>query len=1098
MSTDLTFITNEDGKTLQERFNVLLSGNTRFFDCLVGYFYVSGFFRIYRSLEHTEKIRILIGLSTNRTTYDLLQRTRQEEFDLTSHAETKESLPPELLRELEKADDSTDIEQGIRTFIQWIRSGKLEVRVYPTEKIHAKVYIMTFVDGHIDAGRVITGSSNFTQAGLQDNLEFNVELKNRSDYEFALAKFNELWTNGVDVAETYVETIERKSPYAQFTPYELYLKLLYEYFRGELNRPEELEDVYLPTGFKKLRYQEEAVLSAKRILDEYGGVFLSDVVGLGKTYMSAMLARELSGRSLVIAPPALLDKTNAGSWPNVFSDFRAPQTDFESIGKLDDLLRRDSSKYANVFIDESHRFRTETNQTYEKLAQICRGKRVILVSATPLNNYPRDILSQVKLFQPGKNSTLPNLRNMEALFVAMEKRLKGLDRQKDRDEYLAAVRLNAKETRERVLKYLMIRRTRSEIEKYYGADMQEQGVRFPEVADPEPLFYYFGPMENEVLNHTISRILRDFKYARYKPLVYYERKLDDVEVQGQINLARFMRILLVKRLESSFHAFRLTLDRFIQSHERVIAEVKKGFVYISKKHIHKIFEYLEAGDEEGIQNLLETEKAERLDAGDFRPEFLKDLENDLAILHEIRDLWKKIKRDPKWTEFQKILTTRPELQQGKLLIFSESRETVEYLVGRIREHVDARVISFSGQSDETARQTIIANFDARAYRPSDDFRILVTTDVLAEGVNLHRAAIVINYDIPWNPTRLMQRVGRINRVDTPFDTIRVYNFFPTDEGDDIIKLKDAAAAKIHAFIEMLGTDARLLTDGEEIKAYELFGRLNSKRTITGEDEEEDTELEYLTDIRRVRDQQPDLFERIKHLPRKARSTRLVSLCNPGAPSPGEECADGAVRLQQLPALLTYFRQDRLDKFFLCQTAAGVPSVELDFLTAARTLRPSDKTEPRQPIPPAFYGLLDQNKHAFVDATSEEGHHANTRRAGRNNDTYILQRLRAKEIHHCKTYTEDDEEFIRQVLSLLDQGALPRPTTKKLAEALRKEIEPLKVLAILRRDIPIAFLRAGHLRQDSDPHKPREVILSSWIVQYSPPVDAVGSPGARDE
>src|SRR5580658_7216614 len=272
---------------------------------------------------------------------------------------------------------------------------------------------MSFVAGHIDKGRVITGSSNFSESGLVANLEFNVELKNRTDYEFALAKFNELWAHAVEVSEIYVQTVELRSPFAKFTPHDLFLKFLYEYFQAELSHSLDTDSAYLPARFKKLKYQDDAVTAARRTLDEYGGVFLSDVVGLGKTYMAAMLAQQLPGRSLVIAPPHLLDKNNRGSWPNVFGDFHVPHTDFESIGKLEDLLARDTSKYANVFIDESHRFRTEATQTYEMLAQICRGKRVILVSATPMNNTPRDILSQVKLFQNGKNSTIPNVRNLE-------------------------------------------------------------------------------------------------------------------------------------------------------------------------------------------------------------------------------------------------------------------------------------------------------------------------------------------------------------------------------------------------------------------------------------------------------------------------------------------------------------------------------------------------------------------------------------------------------------------------------------------------------------------------------------------------------------
>jgi hypothetical protein len=507
MSSDLTFITNEAGKSLRDRFLVLLSDDTQFFDCLVGYFFISGFYKLYPALESVEKIRILIGLQTDRTAYDLLERAREKgELPLESHAAIIEQTPKDVLGEFEKSADSVEIETGVHKFVEWVRSGKLEIKAYPGERLHAKVYIMTFAEGDRDKGRVITGSSNFTQSGLQDNLEFNVELKNRADYDFAIAKFNELWAVAVDVSKSYEATIVNRSPFAHFTPQELYLKFLYEYFRDELNRPAELADIYVPDGFKRLKYQEEAVISARKVLQEYGGLFLSDVVGLGKTYMAALLAQQLEGRSLVIAPPHLLDKHNRGSWPNVFGDFRVPHTDFESIGKLEDLLQRDVTKYSNVFIDESHRFRTETNQTYEMLAQICRGKRVVLVSATPLNNTPRDILSQVKLFQNGKNSTIPNVRNLEAFFGRLDKNLHGLDRQTDREQYFSVVQANSKATREHILKHLMIRRTRNEIMKYYGEDLNLQGFKFPEVADPQPLFYKFNKTENDVFNETVRLI----------------------------------------------------------------------------------------------------------------------------------------------------------------------------------------------------------------------------------------------------------------------------------------------------------------------------------------------------------------------------------------------------------------------------------------------------------------------------------------------------------------------------------------------------------------------------------------------------------------
>ncbi|NQV17612.1 MAG: helicase, partial [Armatimonadetes bacterium] len=354
MMSDLTFFTNEPGHTLLDRFKSNLI-TTRFFDVLVGYFYTSGFHSLYKSLENTEKIRILIGISTDKKTVEFIEKSRQLQIQF-SHSEVKDLYSKKVESEIGSSADSFEVEEGILKFQEWLRSGKLEIKAYPTSNLHAKLYIMTFQEGDRDVGRVITGSSNFTQAGLVDNLEFNVELKNRADYEFSINKFNELWEQAVDVKDKYLETIPR-TWLKLITPYNLYLKFLYEYFKDELNISEDISLKYFPKDFMKLEYQSEAVSDAKRVLLEYGGVFLSDVVGLGKTYMAAMLSGELDGRTLVIAPPVLLEKNTPGSWNNVFSDFRIP-ADFESLGKLDKLIKRGTEKYKNIIIDEAHRFRT--------------------------------------------------------------------------------------------------------------------------------------------------------------------------------------------------------------------------------------------------------------------------------------------------------------------------------------------------------------------------------------------------------------------------------------------------------------------------------------------------------------------------------------------------------------------------------------------------------------------------------------------------------------------------------------------------------------------------------------------------------------------
>jgi ERCC4-related helicase len=1073
MSSDLTFITNEPERTLLDRFSVLIK-DTEYFDVLVGYFFSSGFYALHKSLETTKKIRILIGISTNKQVFDFLQQSgayEQQTFQY-SHAEIKEKFSEGVEDEMSVSQDNSEVEEGVNKFLKWLRTGKLEIKAYPAANIHAKLYIMTFEEDDRDKGRVITGSSNFTQAGLIDNLEFNVELKSRADYDFALKKFNQLWKDAVDVGDKYIDTIQSRTWLNNnITPYQLYLKFLYEYFKDEISRTDEVFYEYLPADFRKLEYQEQAVLNAKKILEEYGGVFISDVVGLGKTYISAMLANQLDGKTLVIAPPVLLDENNPGSWKNVFNDFGVRGVTFESVGKLDKIIKRGIDKYRNIIIDEAHRFRTESNVTYEKLAQICRGKRVILVTATPLNNRPADILSQIKLFQKERKSTIPNLPDLKSFFTKLEKRIKDLDRQQDYEEYIKTTRANAREIREYVLKHLMVRRTRSEVEKYYGEDLRRQKLSFPEVVDPEPLFYELNEEEDRIFNETIELIVKKFKYARYMPLLFYQGKktLDQLELQSQRNMGAFMKILLVKRLESSFHAFNNTIERFISSYRRFIEEFNKGKVYVSKKHINKIFEFLEEGDDEAIQRLIDEDKAKEYPSKDFDKEFIKHLEHDLNILLKIHKSWKNISRDPKLLKFINELTGKSILKKNKLIVFTESRETADYLVQKLEKELNEKILTFSGRSNAAIRDKVIDNFDAKARHKKDDYRILVATEVLSEGVNLHRSNVVINYDIPWNPTRLMQRAGRINRVDTGFDRIYTFNFFPTKQSNDQIKLKEAAEAKIQSFISMLGSDARLLTEGEPVESFELFSRLISKNTITGEDDEDESELKYLQVIRDIRDNDPDLFASIKRLPKKARTSRKD---NPPGPPLSKRGENGSGRL------LTYFRKGRLQKFFL---AGKDEPEELDFISAAKILEAEDDTE-RRKIGNDFFDLLEKNKKAFEFATSEETEEIHVKKGSRESAVQLLKVLKA--IRDFRQFTEEQEAYLKLVIKQLEEGGMPKQTAKKALQEVKKQgANPLKILAALQKTIPAEFLKEHIAESAALTSGPREVILSEYLVGH---------------
>lgn len=634
-NTDLTFFTNEPERDLYSRFSKILKSNTQFFDVLVGYFRTSGFFKMYDAMETVEKIRILVGLNVDKYTVKIIDKANAEiKYEAPTMKEAKESFSENVENEFAQSDTTSQIEQGVRTFIEWLKNGKLEMRMYVDAPIHAKVYIMRKDMNKIPDtyGSVITGSSNFSEAGLQNNLEFNVELKDSRDVQFALEKFEELWVQGVPVTEEYIEAVEKKTWLRNdITPYEIYLKTLYEFFREEINSDKDLlADNLLPDGYMKLQYQIDAVVQAKKILEAYNGVFISDVVGLGKTYICAMLAKSLKkGRKLVICPPVLVDY-----WKDVLLEFDVA-AEVKSLGKLESILEKGVDKYKYVFIDEAHRFRNQGTESFSKLHKICYGKKVVLISATPINNYSSDIENQIYLFQPKHNSTIIGVKNLEGFF--RELRTKEKKYTKGTQMYLDQLRENSEEIRDKILRHIMIRRTRGEIKEYYAEDLKRQGLSFPKLGTPEPIVYTFDDDTNMVFNETVD-VIKNFKYSRYKPLVYLkDTKKYASLLTSQHNMGGFMKSILVKRLESSFYAFKNTLQRFQDSYEKFIAMYDSGEVYISKKI--DVYDLLDNGDDDKLMDLVEAETVMHFKSTDFNEKFIKDLKWDLTKLKYLSSMW---------------------------------------------------------------------------------------------------------------------------------------------------------------------------------------------------------------------------------------------------------------------------------------------------------------------------------------------------------------------------------------------------------------------------------------------------------------------------
>jgi len=613
----------------------------------------------------------------------------------------------------------------------------------------------------------------------------------------------------------------------------------------------------------------------------------------------------------------------------------------------------------------------------------------------------------------------------------------------------------------------MVRRTRSDVVTYFKEDIVKQGLVFPDVENPQKIVYtYEGELEN-TFNQTIKK-LQAFTYSRYTPLLFYigNKKLSEFEKQQQRNVGGFMKGILVKRLESSFYAFRQSVDRFILSYENFIKMFDTGTIYISKKV--DVYDLLNNDDMDKLESLVEEDKANKYESKDFKKNFKTKLEFDLKILKSIKDLWQEVQTDPKLEQFILELKKTKSLKKNKLVIFTESKETGDYIYEALLDEFPNQVMFYSSKggrhsdkklhSNHTISRDIIqANYDPnrKVKEQRNDIRILIATDVLAEGINLHRSNVVINYDLPWNPTRVLQRAGRVNRLGSKFDKVFIFNFFPTTQSDKHLGLETNITNKIQMFHDILGEDAKYLTDGEEIGSQELFNTLNNKKAYTGEDEEGDSELKYLEMMRKIRDENPDLFQKIKNLPKKARSGFKKFEIN------GNQ-------------LVTFFRIGKLKKFYINESGK---SNEITFFDAVYNLECNPLTK-RAKIPEDYYHLLQTNKARFeMDTTI--GDEPQKTPGGRSNVKYIENRLKGNAFKNCKTFTDSDDEFIINVRNILALGTMAKRTARDIKNEMERTLDSLEILSILRKHIRAVAIENSSAKKT---FQKREVILSGYLIK----------------
>lgn len=1050
MNTDLSVFTNMEEIKLKDRLAKVLT-NTKYFDVLVGYFRLTGFYRISEYLQSVEEVRILIGLGTDNKTLDIYQMS----IDDVTSPRYLHSIKKEVISEFNESEDSIAVEDGVKEVIDWLRSGKLKIRMTADRNVHAKVYIIR-KDQEIvpdQIGNLITGSSNLSLNGLEKNIEFNVELKNSADVKYALNFFEKLWENSIEINNEVVDIVNNQTwMKSDITPYEMYLKTIYEYFEEELDENDKIK-IELPEGFMKLKYQEHAVKQAYKILEKHGGVFISDVVGLGKTIIAVMLAKTMKGRKLFIVPPVIKPQ-----WEKILEDFELPRSDkVESSGKIEQIYDWiDIDTYDYIFVDEAHRFRNASSSTYDMLKEICYNKKVILITATPQNNNIFDIANLITLFQDARRSSImPKCHDLDAYFRQLHAQIKfaiGTD-----DESYVIKNVTEK-IRKEILKTIMIRRTRTEIKEYYGKDLQKQGLNFPKLNSPVRLGYCYSPIVEEVFDETIS-LLKELSFARYTPLLFLKdkSKLGDRK-SGQENMKGFIKTLLVKRLESSIFAFKMSLGRLTSSYDDFLELWKRDKVIIGGMSRGKkldLSDLIELSEVDLINLNLEglVESFKRVEFKDNYDELIR---KDAAIFTSLADLWSNVDYIRDDFKYDKLIEYLSDFEfSNKLIIFSESKETVEYLNKRLINELGNVVVSYSGSESDRRKDYIRQNFDPNYVGEKlNDKLILITTDSMSEGVNLHRANTVLNYDLPWNPTKVMQRVGRINRIGTKYDELNIVNFFPALITKGHLSLEDAIRIKIEMFHNLLGSDSKYITNDEEVSVHGLYDSIMKIVESNETDEQLDSiKQSLLAEIIDVKENNLELYNVIKALPIKCKIAKV-----------------GAEK-----GLLTFIKQGLIKEFYF----VGADSKESKFVgfeDAISMLRSKQKEKSRA-IPKDYFELLDINKSGFINSIFESKHLESTSRASAN------EKLVRKWIKFLAKNNSQEKQYLERVSEAVNEGRISSYRIGRLAKSLKNCTVENDALEHIKSEVSMTYLdRRDNYKLTESKLDNRVVILSEYIIK----------------
>jgi hypothetical protein len=852
-------------------------------DIATGYFEIGALLALDGEWQKVDGIRILMG--------DEVSRRTKRAFD-----EGLARVANRLDQSIELEKKKNDFLDGVAGIVDALRAGKMQCRVYRKDKFHAKAYI-THARLEVVGSTALVGSSNFTVPGLTQNVELNVQITG-SPVAVLQEWYEQHWEDAEDVTAELLKVIERHVQL--YTPFEVYAKSLHEFFKGHELTATEWERNHSAIYKILAPYQREGYHALLKRADRYAGAFLCDGVGLGKTYVGLMLIERLIVHDRLKVALFVPKSARKPVWeralrlrlPHLFGKYSQLEifnhTDLMRGGQVAEDLDSVRDRADVILVDEAHHFRNtgtkgdadDPQSRYWKLYQLAEGKTLYLLTATPVNNRLRDLQHMIELFSRrqadyfrdaplGIHSLPGHFRKMEKDLEKQLARATGGGDELQTDLFEADFVLGT----DALFHALVVQRSRAYVRRSLEA-AGDGDILFPQPREPRVQPYSVKQTYGKLLQMVEDAFSKQkplFSLAIYFPFAYYtgpEAEIDALALGRQKQVVSLIRTQFLKRFESSVHAFRascwsllIKLLSWVEvhaetGHEKRLLERWKNqhaslIDYVQK---HQLELFGDAGDDgEAEEDLIPVEMLEAVDklprdkfnVDEIIDETLLDLDQIASFLKELDKF--KPSQDKKLQALLALLKKDPVLAKHKLLIFSEFMTTARYLKEQL---IDAGIdgVEEIDSATKADRGEVITRFSPYyngssspqlAAEGKAEIRVLIATDVLSEGLNLQDATRIINYDLHWNPVRLMQRIGRVDRRMDPEIEARIvadhpdqkklrgetayWNFLPPEELDELLRLFRTVSKKTLRISRTFGIEGRkLLTPEDDYQALKDF------------------------------------------------------------------------------------------------------------------------------------------------------------------------------------------------------------------------------------------------------------------------------------